>query len=161
MMQPIQLRPLGEADLPSVSQIEQAVQYAPWSESMFHDCLAPRYHAQVAEDATGVIGFFIIDSVLDEGTLHNIAVLPDYQGQGVGRRLLTAAIHWAEQQLLVSIFLEVRASNLAACKLYEKFGFQHIGTRKAYYPTASGREDALVMQLALPGSSLGTDCDNR
>jgi ribosomal-protein-alanine N-acetyltransferase len=46
-------------------------------------------------------------------------------------------------------FLEVRASNLAAYRLYERYGFNEIGRRRDYYPAPGGREDALVMACTL------------
>jgi ribosomal-protein-alanine N-acetyltransferase len=46
-------------------------------------------------------------------------------------------------------FLEVRASNTSAYRLYERYGFNEVGRRRAYYPSADGREDALVMACTL------------
>lgn len=54
-------------------------------------------------------------------------------------------IKHAESQKIVSIFLEVRASNQEARLFYEKFGFQVIGTRKNYYQHP--QEDAIMMSL--------------
>jgi len=48
-----------------------------------------------------------------------------------------------------SIFLETRASNLAAKNLYEKFGFKRIDIRKNYYKTFDGREDAIIYRKKL------------
>jgi ribosomal-protein-alanine N-acetyltransferase len=53
------------------------------------------------------------------------------------------------------VFLEVRASNLAAYKLYEKAGFTEIGVRKGYYPGYIEAEDALVLVKQLPQPSFG------
>ncbi|NBS11482.1 MAG: ribosomal-protein-alanine N-acetyltransferase, partial [Gammaproteobacteria bacterium] len=47
------------------------------------------------------------------------------------------------------LFLEVRASNGAAQRLYDRAGFNELGRRRNYYPTASGREDAMVYGLQL------------
>ena len=46
-------------------------------------------------------------------------------------------------------FLEVRASNTSAYRLYERYGFNEVGRRRGYYPSAEGREDALVMACTL------------
>ncbi len=47
------------------------------------------------------------------------------------------------------MLLEVRPSNASAVRMYERYGFQKIGVRRGYYPAQSGREDALVMRVAL------------
>jgi ribosomal-protein-alanine N-acetyltransferase len=56
----------------------------------------------------------------------------------------------ARAQQMQLILLEVRVSNEAAIRLYQRYGFSEIGRRKHYYPVAPGvREDAIVMQLLL------------
>lgn len=47
------------------------------------------------------------------------------------------------------VFLEVRPSNLRAKALYSRFGFRQVAVRPGYYPAIAGREDALVLTLAL------------
>lgn len=135
--------------LAQVVAIEAELQFSPWSDAMFQSCLGGRYHALVMLLAETVVGYCIFDAVLDEGTLHNIAVKTDYQGQALASQLLLAGLQWAEQQQLSQIFLEVRESNLPARRLYEKYAFNEIGRRKDYYPTAIGREHAIVMQREL------------
>ena len=93
----------------------------------------------LAESADKIIGLLAISTVMDEIEITNIAILPDFQGQGIASRLLTELSAFEGV-----IFLEVRASNIAAQKLYAKFGFETYHTRKNYYENP--REDALLMR---------------
>jgi len=94
-------------------------------------------------------GFVITQVVLDEATLFNIAIHPLWQRRGLGRLLLTALIEQLTARNVVTLWLEVRASNLAALALYEEFGFNEVTVRRNYYPSVNGREDAIVMALPL------------
>ena len=74
-----------------------------------------------------------------------MAVDPNQQGQGLGYELLTASLNLLKNNP-IQIFLEVRESNTAAIKLYEKADFHQIDLRKNYYPKADGtREHAIIM----------------
>ena len=102
-------------------------------------------------DAEKVVGFCILQPVLDEANLLLMAIDPKYQGQGRGLALLEESIELLGESC-VMIFLEVRASNMPAISLYEKVGFHQMGVRKNYYPAdralfASGKEDAVLMAL--------------
>ena len=87
--------------------------------------------------------------VLDEATLFNIAVDPAFQRRGLGRELLTHLIRELETRDVFTLWLEVRASNVAAIALYESLGFNEATIRRNYYPTAEGREDAIIMALPI------------
>ncbi|KLD61502.1 hypothetical protein WP50_01770 [Lactiplantibacillus plantarum] len=76
-----------------------------------------------------------------ETEITNIAIDPAYQRQGHARWLLTACL---AQLSAGSVFLEVRASNLAAQRLYQQCGFDQIATRKEYYHDPE--EDAWIMR---------------
>lgn len=93
--------------------------------------------------------FAITQVVLDEATLFNIAVDPDYQRQGLGRALLEHLIDELEKRGVATLWLEVRASNAAAIALYESLGFNEATIRRNYYPTTDGREDAIIMALPI------------
>ena len=95
------------------------------------------------------IGYAIVLNVLDESHLLDIGVVPAAQGQGLGRYFLGWLCERAKEHGADTFFLEVRPSNVAALRLYERFGFAEIGRRRGYYPAAEGREDAIVMRLAL------------
>jgi len=74
---------------------------------------------------------------------------PDYQGQGLGRKLLQHVKAALLEKGIASIFLEVRESNVIALSLYESEGFHEIDVRKNYYPTVNGRENAIIMACTL------------
>ncbi|MFA9202773.1 MAG: ribosomal protein S18-alanine N-acetyltransferase [Flavobacteriales bacterium] len=93
-----------------------------------------------------IIGFCILQTVLDEANLLLMAIDPQQQGQGYGNLLLEQSLERLGERC-VMVFLEVRVSNQAAIGLYEKLGFHQVGTRLGYYPAPNGREDAQVMAL--------------
>lgn len=96
-----------------------------------------------------IIGFAICQTVLDEATLFNIAILPNYQGCGLGKLLLNELIVQLKEKGVQILWLEVRESNPARF-LYEKIGFNEVDIRKNYYPKLSGgRENAIVMACYL------------
>lgn len=138
------IRAMHAADLARVAAIESRVQSHPWRITQFQEALN-NYSCSVIELNDQVQGFCILQPVLDEANLLLMAIDPACHGQGLGYQLLDAAL----QQLPnnpIQIFLEVRQSNIAAIKLYEKSGFHQIDVRKNYYPLASGGyEDAIIM----------------
>ena len=85
----------------------------------------------------------------EEAHILTLGIAADWQKQGWGKKLLQHLIQHAKNEAAKSIFLDVRESNVGAAQLYQHMGFQHIATRKGYYPAMCGREDALVMQLIL------------
>ncbi len=89
-----------------------------------------------------IIGYIGIMYVLDEGEISNIAVRPDFRGQGVGFLLLSAALEGCRNSGIKTLHLEVRPSNASAIALYEKCGFIQSGLRRGYY--ADNDEDALL-----------------
>ena len=97
------------------------------------------------------MGYAMLSEAAEEAHLLNIAIDPEQQGLGLGRRWLGWAISWAVAQKSQTMFLEVRSGNLVALSLYESAGFNRIGLRRDYYPSLLGREDAVVMGLDLSG----------
>lgn len=147
------IRPMTLADLGAVLAIERQVQYAPWSEKLFADGLERGHECRVlTDDATDrITGFSVVQYILDEAHLLDIAVDPSCQGRGAGRSLLDALIASAQARGAGMMFLEVRAGNTRAIDLYQRYGFNEIGRRRNYYPAAGGKEDALMMALMLSG----------
>jgi ribosomal-protein-alanine acetyltransferase len=92
------------------------------------------------EYIVGIAGFW---AMVDEAHITTLAVRDPYRRQGVGERLLIEIIEMAVQFNANVVTLEARVSNKQAQTLYEKYGFQKVGLRKAYY-TDNG-EDALIM----------------
>ncbi|ECG8588530.1 ribosomal-protein-alanine N-acetyltransferase [Salmonella enterica subsp. salamae] len=140
---------LNQSDLPAAYQIEQRAHAFPWSEKTFASNQGERYlNFQLTADGR-MAAFAITQVVLDEATLFNIAVDPHFQRRGLGRMLLEHLIDELEKRGVVTLWLEVRASNVAAIALYESLGFNEATIRRDYYPTAEGREDAIIMALPI------------
>jgi ribosomal-protein-alanine N-acetyltransferase len=76
-------------------------------------------------------------------------VAPECQGRGVGHALLQAVVAEARALSAARLLLEVREGNERARRLYAARGFAEVGRRRGYYPARGGREDAIVMSLAL------------
>ena len=141
------IRLMQAADVEAVAKIEKSVQSHPWTLKQFEDAVTA-YQSTVIEVQGQVAGFCILQPVLDEANLLLMAIDPAQQGQGLGYQLLEASVVMLKNNP-VQIFLEVRESNQAAIKLYEKSGFHQIDLRKNYYPNANGsREHAIIMVKA-------------
>ena len=147
----VALEAMQVADLPAVLEIENAVYPHPWSRANFLDSLYGGHEAWILRDGKGVLlGYFLMMLIVDEAHLLNISVRGDLHGRGIGRLLLEKTAQLARNKGMASILLEVRPSNARAIRLYERFGFEQIGRRKAYYPAAdNAREDAVVMRFFL------------
>jgi ribosomal-protein-alanine N-acetyltransferase len=145
----ISYRPLKKADLDAVMAIEPQIYPHPWTRGNFSDSLKAGYSCQACEQDGELIGYAVMMMVLDEAHLLNISIARDFQGRGLGRRLLEHLIVMARKHGAQTMFLEVRPSNKAAIGLYESIGFNEFSVRKGYYPGANGREDAILMGLAI------------
>lgn len=121
----------------------------PWREQTFASNQGERF-LNLRLDADGVMAAFaIVQVVLDEASLFNIAVDPAHQRRGYARQLLQHLIEELTAREVMTLWLEVRASNHAAIALYEQLDFHQVSRRPDYYPTASGHEDAIIMALTL------------
>ncbi len=145
----IRFRPLQMADLDAVMAIEPEIYPFPWTRGNFSDSLKAGYSCWACEHDGALMGYAVLMMVLDEAHLLNISIAKEFQGRGLGRQLLEQIIDIARKHKGQMMFLEVRPSNKTAIKLYEKIGFNEFSVRKGYYPAANGREDAILMGLAL------------
>ncbi|GGA79225.1 ribosomal-protein-alanine acetyltransferase [Neiella marina] len=144
------LRPMNLTDVAAVADIEQQVQFKPWSASLFADTLkVSRYFGYVLMLEQQLSGFYIIEVIADEATLHNIAITPTHQGQGLGRKLIQHASEQCQKTGVARLLLEVRESNTSAIGLYESMGFELDGIRRDYYSAPWGRENGLLMSRLL------------
>ncbi|MDH4569423.1 ribosomal-protein-alanine N-acetyltransferase [Pseudomonas sp. BN414] len=148
MTDAVSFRPMTEADLDTVLKIEYAAFSHPWTRGIFNDSLKS-YDCWLMFDGDQQVGHGVINVILDEAHLLNITVKPESQGRGLGLRLLERLMERARELQAGECFLEVRASNQSAYRLYERYGFNEIGRRRDYYPAVGGREDALVMACTL------------
>ncbi|MCL2918061.1 ribosomal protein S18-alanine N-acetyltransferase [Shewanella litorisediminis] len=140
---------LSRQDAPIMALIELKAHSHPMSEGALADCFGPLYRCSGLYEDDALLGFTIVQQIVDEATLFDICVLPSAQGKGLGKLLLQQVIADAQRHSAQVLMLEVRASNRAAISLYQRLGFTEIGRRKGYYPTADGREDAVLMDLRL------------
>ena len=137
------LRLATESDLPAVLAIEQTSFPQPWTSVAFrNEFKNPYSHLWVLEERTLIIGYICTWFIDDEGEIANVAVLPAYRRQGIGRFLVQHALQEAKKRGVRSLSLEVRSSNFAAVDLYRSFGFEEVAVRKKYYKNG---EDALLM----------------
>ena len=144
------LAPLEASQLPRIIDIERRAYPFPWTDGIFRDCLKVGYSAWVVRDANGeILAYALMSMAVGEAHILNLCVEPANHGQGLGRFLLDHLMHIARSANMTLVLLEVRRSNAAARRLYERAGFSTFGVRKGYYPAHDGREDALVLGLDL------------
>jgi ribosomal-protein-alanine N-acetyltransferase len=138
-------------DLPEVMAIERVSFPNPWHETTFRGEIQNEgiSFPLVAGERTEkrVVGYIIFWRIQDEIQINNIAVHPDFRGLGIGEAILREVLDNVRAEGAVFASLEVRVSNGPARALYEKFGFEIIGSRKDYYLNPA--EDALVLGLNL------------
>lgn len=144
-----QFRPMTEDDLDEIMRIEPHIYPHPWSRGNFVDSLRSGYSSWVLLIEQKIIGYALMMMVLDEAHLLNLSVAKAYQKRGLGRLLLEHMIAVAKRHGAANMFLEVRPSNISAIALYENIGFNEMAIRRGYYPAQQGREDAVLMGLAL------------
>ncbi len=145
----VTLAALTAADLPAMHALECAGHSHPMSLNQLGSCLGGRYFAVGGWQQGQLLAFAIGETVVDEATLIDLVVAPEVRRTGLARLLLAELLRRWQNAGVVSVFLEVRASNSAALILYQQLGFNEIGVRRGYYPAATGREDAIQMALAL------------
>ncbi len=95
------------------------------------------------------MAYAIVMIALDEAHLLNLSVARSWHRAGLGWRMLEWMAQQSRDHGARNMLLEVRPSNTAAQRLYQRYGFQRIGVRRGYYPALDGREDAIVMRIAL------------
>ena len=138
------IRKMTAEDVKQIAQLEKICFTVPWSEKSFNDEMQNKLAVYfVAVDDEKCIGYAGFWNISGEGDITNVAVLPQYRREGIGSMLISALIKEAISLNLVLLTLEVRKSNIAAQKLYEKYGFEKIGERKRYY--SDNGEDAYIM----------------
>lgn len=134
------------ADLAQVIAIARHSQTAAqWSASDYASIFVSNRLLLVAEEHREVVGFIVGHDVAGEWELENVVVLPNHQHCGIGERLVRELTSTAKSRHAKFIFLEVRESNVAAKRLYQRCGFQQAGRRKSYY--SSPEEDAILYRF--------------
>jgi [ribosomal protein S18]-alanine N-acetyltransferase len=147
----ILFRPMTTADLDGVLELELALfGEEAWSRQMLVGELgqqpASRYY-QVAESDGKIVGYAGLLAAGGQADVLTIAVAAARWGQGIGSRLLDRLLAEARSRGATEVFLEVRADNSRAQRLYQWRGFTEVGIRRGYYQPSG--TDAIVMRLNL------------
>ena len=138
------IRRMREADAEDVSKIEAEAFSRPWSKKGFLDAINQENTIfLIAEENEKILGYVGMYVSLDEGEITNVAVAPEARRQGVGQALIEKMKQEAETKSVTRIILEVRVSNDAAIRLYQRNGFVNCGIRKGFYDFP--KEDAYIM----------------
>jgi ribosomal-protein-alanine N-acetyltransferase len=156
----MEVLPMSADDLDELMEIEKVSFPTPWSrESYLAELENEVSYYRVIRCNGKLVGYGGLWLIIDEGHVTNIAVHPDFRKQGIGEKLMDELIGLAKKQKIMGITLEVRPSNQAALRLYNKYGFIPTGIRKGYY-TDNG-EDALIMWKYLAIASAFGNLDTR
>lgn len=140
------VKTLPAEDAPLAAEVEQiSLGDEAWSAQGILDTLDRNGHYLAAYIDDQFVGHGGFTAVLDEGYITNIAVHPNHRRKGIAYRLTEELKNKATELKLSFLTLEVRESNLAAIKLYEKSGFKAVGKRKGFY--SAPKEDAVLMTL--------------
>ena len=145
----VSFREMQIDDLDAVIQIETVNFPFPWTAGNFKDSINSGHICLVLEIDNVLVGYAILMMVLDEAHLLNISVSAAWKGKGWGRYLLNHTMQISREKGGLNMFLEVRPSNVSAITLYESIGFNEMGVRPGYYPAHNGRENAVLMGVAL------------
>lgn len=145
--QPYVLRQLDNEDIKSLILLQKEV-YAgnmPWTRSAFvSEFVSPLRHLYLCAEVNGeVVAFCGCRIQGGDGHITNVAVLPAFQGRGLGSVLLGELEIFARNNRCETMSLEVRLSNRDAQRLYRKLGFVSRAIKKGYYDETN--EDALDM----------------
>ncbi|MGA8151041.1 MAG: ribosomal protein S18-alanine N-acetyltransferase [Terriglobales bacterium] len=133
----MRIRPAISADIPVLMALEKcAVTASHWSAEQYQAVFSNPGISRIAlviEQESRVEGFLIARAVRPEWEIENLAVAGPARRRGHGTRLLGEFLDMARNQGAEAVFLEVRESNLAARRLYEKWAFVESGVRRRYY----------------------------
>ncbi|MDN3609114.1 ribosomal protein S18-alanine N-acetyltransferase [Vibrio ostreicida] len=141
----VEICPLDTKHLSDICRIEKVAHTHPWSDSLLVNVDSRGACHRVLLKQGRVIGYYYAQHVVGEVTLLNIAIDPEYQGKGYGKVLLAVFLEMCVDLKAESAWLEVRQSNVTACSIYESAGFNEVDRRRNYYPTSTGKEDAIIM----------------
>ena len=139
------VEPMRVEDIPAVHAIEEVSFPVPWPTYAFRQELEANRMARylVVRAHSQVVAYAGMWLMVDEAHVTTFAVLPAWRRRGIGGRLLLEMLDLAVALGASVVSLEVRLSNVAARRLYQRFGFRPVGVRPRYY--SDNGEDALIM----------------
>ena len=147
----VSIEAMTKEDLDQVLAIEQASFSMPWSRNLFlSEFRSPGVSKLLValennRPSRVIVGYVVYWLVEDEMHILNLAVAHESRRSGIARQLVLSGIRRAYDKGARRAFLEVRASNAAAQKLYSLLGFSGSSIRRDYYDSPT--EDAVVMTL--------------
>lgn len=116
-----------------------------WNYNILKNALQnPNNIILVAKDNQNIVGFAVINIVLDEATIENIVTKKDMRNKHIASNMIEEIIKICKEKRLSSLTLEVNSLNTTAINLYQKFNFKNTGLRKKYY---NNTDDAIIMSL--------------
>lgn len=138
---------MATADLTSLMTIEEYSFPTPWKRHMYEQDLTTnkysRFFVIVHETSNELLAYIGSWFIYEEAHVGTIATKREYRGCRLAEQLLAYTALQAELEGLEYMILEVRVSNVAARRLYERLGFRQVGVRRGYYTDT--REDALLL----------------
>ena len=142
----MEIRRAVPEDAIGICRLEAECFSDPWSErEVFpYICSDDGMAFSVVENGE-VIAYLVGRVIAPEGEIYRIAVKKEKRGRAIGYRLLSFAMKTERGRGLETVFLEVRAGNEPAIRLYSSYGFKKMGVRKSYYKNPT--EDAVLMVL--------------
>jgi [ribosomal protein S18]-alanine N-acetyltransferase len=144
----LSLRSLEQRDVESVVAIQSACpEIAQWTIWDYSRVARGEMSGWVAEEGGELAGFLVARQIASDMEILNLAVRASSRRHGTGTLLLRGSLDWGRSLRMEKAFLEVRESNLAALKFYERFGFLVSGSRPRYYTAPI--EDALLLTASL------------
>lgn len=136
----MEIRTFNKKYLDDVYEIEKICFSNPWSRDDLEKQIdSETSHFLVADIDGRAVGYMGLQIFSGEGYVTNVAVLPEFRGQGIAQALINEQM----KNEMDFITLEVRESNLPAIRLYEKTGFKNVGTRPNFYTNPT--ENAIIM----------------
>ena len=142
----LRVRKATSADIARMMEIARhSVTAAQWARHQYEQVFSLDRLVLAIEEDSSVLGFIAGHAAGDEWEIENIAVTGAARRRGLGSRLLGEFLHHIQSNGATEVSLEVRESNHAARKLYEKWAFTEAGRRKTYYQDPE--EDALILKL--------------
>jgi ribosomal-protein-alanine N-acetyltransferase len=153
----VTIRGMREDDLEQVQGIDRLSFSMPWPAKAYRYELRENPHsllwvaeiaqtpAESAPPGLHIAGMIVVWLILEEAHIATIAVHPEVRGRGIAKELLATGLAGAIEHRAELATLEVRAGNIPAQKLYDRFKFEIVGRRPRYYK--DNQEDALIMTV--------------
>jgi [ribosomal protein S18]-alanine N-acetyltransferase len=147
----LKIKPISVAEIEAIITLDRLCFGGLWSIDSYQreltnensHFLAITVDGEPEPETNRIIGFGCFWAILDEAHITLLGIHPQYQGRGLGQLLLCALLDRAREIEMARATLEVRASNLGALHIYQKYGFETVGRRKKYYQDTG--EDGIIM----------------